>query len=147
MNVTSPRSWWWSVGLVLIVLGVVALVFLLVFPGLTAETNYVYDDAGRLRTVIDSASDRAIYVDVAVGSLTSIRLQPFSTLSVLQCFSSAIPIGSNRTLYGTGFSAIPSSNALKFNGTTATVLVTSATALTTTVPNGGTTGLVSVAQL
>lgn len=46
-----------------------------VFPGLAAGISYVYDDAGRLRAVIDPASDTAVYAYDAVGNLTGITRQ------------------------------------------------------------------------
>lgn len=123
---------------------VVALAVLLILPGLAADISYVYDDADRLRAVIDPASDTAIYAYDSVGNLTGITRQPSTTLAVLQFTPSASPIGSTVTIYGTGFSATPSSNTVKFNGTTATVLTASTTILTATVPSGATTGTISV---
>lgn len=111
---------------------------------LAADISYVYDDAGRLRAVIDPASDTAVYAYDAVGNLTGITRQPSSTLAVLQFTPSSNPIGSTVTIYGTGFSATPASNTVKFNGTTATVLTASTTVLTATVPSGATTGPISV---
>lgn len=127
-----------------IVAFVVALAVLLILPGLAADISYVYDDAGRLRAVIDPASDTAIYAYDAVGNLTGITRQSSSMLAVLQFTPSASPIGATVTIYGTGFSATPASNTVKFNGTTATVLTASTTILTATVPSGATTGSISV---
>lgn len=115
-----------------------------VFPGLAADISYVYDDAGRLRAVIDPASDTAVYAYDAVGNLTGITRQPSSTLAVLQFTPSSSPVGATITIYGTGFSATPASNTVKFNGTTATVLTASTTVLTANVPAGATTGAISV---
>ncbi|MGQ0557707.1 MAG: beta strand repeat-containing protein [Nitrospiraceae bacterium] len=115
-----------------------------IFPGLAADISYVYDDAGRLRAVIDPASDTAVYAYDAVGNLTGITRQSSSTLAVLQFTPSSSPIGTTVTIYGTGFSATPASNTVKFNGTTATVLTASTTVLTATVPSGALTGPMSV---
>ncbi len=115
-----------------------------IFPGLAADISYVYDDAGQLRAVIDPVSDTAVYAYDAVGNLTGITRQPSSTLAVLQFTPSSSPIGTTVTVYGTGFSATPASNTVKFNATTATVLTASTTVLTATVPSGATTGLISV---
>jgi YD repeat-containing protein len=109
-----------------------------------ADISYVYDDAGRLRAVIDPATNTAVYAYDAVGNLTGITQQSSSTLALFQFTPSASPIGSTITLYGTGFSATPASNTVKFNGTTATVLTASTTVLTATVPSGATTGPISV---
>jgi YD repeat-containing protein len=120
------------------------LAFLVILPVLAADISYVYDDAGRLRAVIDPASDTAVYAYDAVGNLTGITRQASSTLAVLQFTPPSSPIGTTITIYGTGFSATPASNTVKFNGTTATVLTTSTTVLTATVPSGATTGAISV---
>lgn len=128
-------------------IGILTTVCALAFMGVTspaADISYVYDDAGRLRAVIDPVSDTAIYAYDSVGNLTGITRQPSTTLAVLQFMPSASPIGSTVTIYGTGFSATPASNTVKFNGTTATVLTASTTILTATVPSGATTGSISV---
>ena len=121
-----------------------ALALLVSLPSLAADISYVYDDAGRLRAVIDPASDTAVYGYDAVGNLTGITRQPSSTLTVLQFTPASSPVGATVTIYGTGFSATPASNTVKFNGTTATVLTASTTMLTANVPSGTTTGPISV---
>ncbi len=109
-----------------------------------ADISYVYDDAGRLMAVIDPASDAAIYVYDSVGNLTGITRQASSTLAVIHFTPSSGQVGTTVTIYGTGFSAAPASNTVKFNGTTATVLTASPTVLTANVPVGATTGTISV---
>ena len=120
------------------------LVLVVSLPSLAADISYVYDDAGRLRAVIDPAMDTAVYGYDAVGNLTGITRQPSSTLAVLQFTPSSTPIGTTVTIYGTGFSATLASNTVKFNGTTATVLTASTTVLTANVPSGATSGPISV---
>lgn len=94
--------------------------------------------------VIDPASDTAIYAYDSVGNLTGVTRQPSSTLAVLQFTPSSGPVGTTVTIYGTGFSATPASNTVKFNGTAATVLTASTTVLTANVPVSATTGTISV---
>lgn len=120
------------------------LACLTILPGVAADISYVYDDGGRLRAVIDPASDTAVYAYDAVGNLTGITRQPSSTLAVLQFTPSSSPIGTTVTIYGTGFSATPASNTVKVNGTTATVLTASTTVLAANVPSGATSGPISV---
>lgn len=120
------------------------ITFLAILPGVAADISYVYDDAGRLRAVIDQASDTAIYSYDSVGNLTGITRQASSTLAIIHFTPSASPVGSAVTIYGTGFSATPASNTVKFNGTTATVLTASTTVLTANVPSGATSGPISV---
>ena len=144
MNVSLMRGWRWATSPMQIVALAVALAVLLILPGLAADISYVYDDAGRLIAVIDPASDTAIYAYDSVGNLTGITQQASSTLAVLHFTPSSGPVGATVTIYGTGFSTTPASNTVKFNGTTATVATATATVLTTTVPEGATTGTISV---
>lgn len=53
-------------------------------------------------------------------------------------------IGSTVTITGVGFSATPANNTVKFNGTTAVVTASTSTSITCTVPEGATTGKISV---
>lgn len=122
----------------------IVLTCLGILPGLAADISYVYDDAGRLRAVIDPASDTAVYAYDAVSNLTGITRQLSSTLAVLQFTPSSSPISTTVTIYGTGFSSTPASNTVKFNGTTTTVLTASTTILTANVPSGATSGSISV---
>lgn len=101
------------------------LAFLAILPSSAADISYVYDDAGRLRAVIDPATNTAIYAYDAVGNLTGITQQAASTLVLLQATPASDPVGTTVTIYGTGFSATPASNTVKLNGTTATVLTAS----------------------
>jgi hypothetical protein len=48
------------------------------------------------------------------------------------------------TISGTNFSVTPANNTVKFNGTTAVVTTSSATQITTTVPDGASTGKITV---
>lgn len=52
--------------------------------------------------------------------------------------------GTSVTIAGTYFSSTPADNTVSFNGTTATVTESSATSITTTVPDGATSGDVTV---
>lgn len=144
MTMTLPRILRWTTGRLSVLSLVAAWALLLILPSLAADISYVYDDAGRLRAVIDPASDTAIYAYDSVGNLTGITRHSSTTLAVLQFTPSTGPVGTTVTLYGTGFSATPASNTVKFNGTTATVLTASTTVLTATVPSGATTGTISV---
>jgi hypothetical protein len=54
------------------------------------------------------------------------------------------PEGTIVTINGTNFSATPSNNSVKFNGTTANVTASTSTSITAIVPAGATTGLVTV---
>lgn len=121
-----------------------ALLQALILTSSAANISYVYDQAGRLLAVIDPATDTAIYAYDSVGNLIGITRQPSTTKAVLQFTPASGPVGTTVTIYGTGFSATPASNVVKFNGTTATVLTASTTVLTANVPVAATTGPISV---
>jgi YD repeat-containing protein len=80
--------------------------------------SYVYDDAGRLKAVIDPTGNTAIYNYDAVGNLLSITNQASSVLALIDFTPKSGPVGTTVTLYGTAFSATPASNTVEFNGTT-----------------------------
>lgn len=121
-----------------------ALLQVLILTCSAADISYVYDQAGRLLAVIDPTTDTAIYAYDSVGNLTGITRQLSTTKAVLQFTPASGPAGTTVTIYGTGFSATPASNVVKFNGTTATVLTASTTVLTANVPAAATTGPISV---
>lgn len=140
----SSHSRCGSVAEVVSLLMLLAALFSQPTPLSGADISYVYDDLGRLTAVIDPATDTAVYSYDAVGNLTGITRQSSATLAIFQFTPSNGPVGTSVTIYGTGFSATPASNTLKFNGTTATVLTASTTVLTANVPAGATTGTISV---
>jgi gliding motility-associated-like protein len=53
-------------------------------------------------------------------------------------------VNTNVTISGTNFSTTPANNTVQFNGTTAIVTASTATTITTKVPNGATTGKITV---
>ena len=67
------------------------------------------------------------------GALSLINVTPLSGAG-----------GQNVTILGQGFSSTPASNMVKFNGTSATVVSATPSALMVTVPPAATTGLISV---
>ncbi len=138
------RGWEWVHRSVRVATVGSAIVLAGIVPGTAGDISYVYDSLGRLIAVIDPATDTAVYSYDAVGNLTGITRQISSTLAILQFTPASGPVGTTVTIYGTGFSATPSSNTVKFNGTTATVLTASTTVLTANVPSGATTGPISV---
>ena len=115
---------------------------------LWAQSNvqYVYDALGRLTQVIDTSGNTATYNYDAVGNLLSITTSTTSpsSLAIFSFSPSQGGVGQTVTIQGQNFSATPSSNTVKFNGTTATVTAATTSQLTTTVPSGATTGPISV---
>lgn len=108
------------------------------------DINYVYDDLGRLKAVIDPATNTAVYHYDAVGNLTAVARQSSAALAVINFTPTAGPTGAGVTIYGTGFHTTPGNNTIKFNGVTAAALTASPTVLTTIVPPGATTGPLTV---
>jgi RHS repeat-associated protein len=106
--------------------------------------SYAYDELGRLVAVSDPSQGAAKYSYDSVGNLTSITRQAVSVVSVLGFSPKTGPAGTGVTIYGTGFSATPSQNTVKFNGTIATVVSSTATKIVATVPGGATSGTISV---
>lgn len=106
--------------------------------------SYAYDSLGRLVGVSDSQSNAARYAYDAAGNLLSISTNPSSQTSIVGFVPTNGPTGTTVTISGTGFSVTPSQDTVQFNGTAATVTSASATQLIVSVPNGATTGTVSV---
>lgn len=106
--------------------------------------SYAYDSLGRLIGVTDSLGDTATYTYDAVGNITAIGRYSSSSVSVIGFAPSHAAAGAQVTIYGTAFSATPSSNTVSFNGTSATVMSASTTQLTVTVPVGASSGTIAV---
>jgi RHS repeat-associated protein len=137
------RSW------VALLLSVPLLILGLPAPPVSAATqsdpiSYAYDEAGRLRAVIDPSAGAAVYSYDAVGNLVSISRQSATATSIIEFDPDSGPVGSSVTIYGTGFSSTPSQDSVSFNGVAATVTSASATTLEVTVPAGATTGPISI---
>jgi YD repeat-containing protein len=111
-----------------------------------ASVQYVYDALGRLTTVVDPSGNVATYNYDAVGNLLSITRSTSapSALAILGFTPSQGSVGQTVAIQGQNFSATPSANTVKFNGTTSTVTAVTTNSLTTTVPAGATTGPISV---
>src|SRR5205823_484638 len=128
--------------------GLIFLFLLSCASTLWAQSNvqYVYDGLGRLAQVIDPSGNTATYNYDAVGNLLSITRSTTSPsgLAVFSFSPAQGGVGQTVTIQGQNFSATPSSNTVKFNGTTATVTAATTNQLTTTVPTGATTGPISV---
>ncbi len=89
-------------------------------------------------------------IRVTTGGLTGRSLTSFTVLAApLPTITSFTPtsgvVGRTVTITGTNFSGTGfTTTSVKFNGTTATFTVNSATQITTTVPTGATTGKITV---
>ena len=144
MSGLSQNLWVWAQRRVRVAVLLAALVPAMTLPGAAGDISYVYDQLGRLMAVIDPATDTAVYSYDAVGNLLGITRQNSATLAIFQFTPDKGSVGTTVTIYGTGFSATPASNTVKFNGTTTSVLTATTTVLTANVPAGATNGPISV---
>jgi YD repeat-containing protein len=122
--------------------------FILAFPSRlwaqsSASVQYVYDALGRLTTVVDPSGNVATYNYDAVGNLQSITRSttPPTALAILGFSPAQGSVGQTVVIQGQNFSAKPSANTVRFNGTAATVTAATANSLTVTVPSGAWGGL------
>jgi YD repeat-containing protein len=119
--------------------------------GLSAQQSvafqYFYDDLGQLTKVVDSTGVVIEYVYDAVGNILRINRSTLSSPGALTVFSftpqQAGPL-STVAIQGQGFSTAASANTVLFNGVAAIVLSATATRLIVVVPQGATTGAISV---
>lgn len=105
-------------------------------------SRYVYDNKGRLHAVVAPNGEANVYEYDAAGNITAIRRNTASTLEVLGFSPRQGVPGNQVTIVGTGFGAGVS--AVAFNGVTAQIVSVNAPVVIATVPNGATTGPISV---
>lgn len=110
----------------------------------SSTVRYVYDSNGRLHAVILPSGEASIYEYDAAGNLVSIWRQAPTQTQVLGFSPTEGAVGATVTIFGTGFSPVASENVVAFNGVVAVVSAASVTEIVTSVPQGATTGLVSV---
>jgi len=123
-----------------------ALVLVVALPSITHATGaqYVHDPAGRLVQVIAPDGTSAQYTYDPAGNLLAITPLSATTAALTGFSNSSAAPGTTLTLYGSGFSTTPANNAVSFNGVTATVVSSTANSLTVIVPDGTTSGPITV---
>lgn len=109
-----------------------------------ADVEYAYDEAGRLVGVMAPDGDAAQYVYDAAGNITEIRRFSASVLSLIEFQPKEGPIGTQVTIWGSGFSTTASQNTVTFNGVAATVNAATKNKLVVAVPSGASSGSVAV---
>jgi RHS repeat-associated protein len=112
--------------------------------GFGSGIRYLYDQAGRLSIVDDPSKGAAAYQWDADGNLLSIERYSHSTLAVLALTPEHAPAGATVDITGTGFDPDAADDEVSFDGTSATVSEASATDLFVIVPEGASTGHVTV---
>src|SRR5262245_7894518 len=83
--------------------------------------SYLYDAVGRLIAVVAPGTGSAVYAYDAVGNLLSITRYAATAVLIVDFSPGQGPVGSTVTISGVGFSATPSQNTVRFNGTQARV--------------------------
>jgi large repetitive protein len=140
----QPSRWWSELRHLVSLLLAVFLSFHCALSSAQQTANYIYDELGRLKTVVAPNGDRAEYDYDAVGNLLAVRRIGTNTLAVSEITPNVGTSGTVVTIRGAGFSATPASNTVKFNGVAATVTAATTTQLTVAAPATGTTGTISV---
>jgi RHS repeat-associated protein len=107
--------------------------------------RFFHDADGRLKAAIDPEGETAVYNWDEAGNLSSISRASSTKLSIVQLSPSSGEVGQTIKIAGTGFSSKAESNTVKFNGTAATVVAATSWLLTVKVPEGATSGSVTVA--
>jgi len=88
---------------------------------------------GKPEIILTRAAGLLVVYENLVGNPTITSFNPSSG-----------PVGTTVTLTGANFSSTPASNIVTFNGIAAVVTASTSTSITTTVPAGATTGVISV---
>src|SRR5204863_4561586 len=105
----------------------------------------------RLIAVIDRENNAARYVYDAVGNILAIERANVGDISGPIGITFVAPtrgtVGTRVTIYGKGFGTTASQVGVSFNGTSATVDSVSGNRISTSVPSGATTGLITVTAL
>ena len=128
--------------------GVVGLLgFVLLAGGIVhaQSTRYVYDANGRVVAVSANKGTSVQYGYNTLGHASQVS-SPLSVgqLAIFSFMPTHGGAGAQVTLQGQGFDSNTANDTVSFNGTVATVLSASATQLVVTVPDGATTGPISV---
>jgi YD repeat-containing protein len=105
---------------------------------------YSYDELGRLLGVVTASGDAAQYTYDALGDVLSITRTTSSLASIFTFTPKSGPVGTQVTIFGANFSPDSRQDAVSFNGTAAAITSASSTQLIVTVPDGATTGPITV---
>jgi YD repeat-containing protein len=105
-------------------------------------TRYVYDDNGRLHVVISPSGESVIYEYDAAGNITAIRRLPADALAIFSFSPREGYFGTVVTFTGVGFGGGVTS--VSFNGTPASVIEFTNSTVVAAVPQGATTGPVTI---
>ena len=136
---TSARAWSQRAWLI-----AAALIATWFSAAMAIAATYVYDANGRMVAAKNDAGEVARYRYDDLGNLVGIDRLATNQLALFEFAPGRGATGSNVTLKGHGFSTTPASNTVRFSGTTATVVSSSASEIVATVPATATSGPISV---
>ncbi|MDO8413548.1 MAG: Ig-like domain-containing protein, partial [Gallionellaceae bacterium] len=106
--------------------------------------NYTYDELGRLTGMADDSGIAAQYTYDALGNIVSIQRFAGSATTIIDFTPDTGAAGSQVTITGAGFSAMPSLNTVNFNTLSAAVVSATTTRLVVNAPAGVSTGPITV---
>jgi len=107
-------------------------------------THYTYDANGRVVGVVKDGAASARYTYDTVGNLVQIDGLPAGQLAIFSFMPTHGQAGTMVTIDGQGFGAGLADNTVQFNGVSATVVGANPSELVAVVPDGATTGPISV---
>ena len=105
-------------------------------------TRYIYDEKGRLQAVVSPSGETVVYEYDAAGNIKSVRRISADTLAVFTFTPREGIFGDRVTIVGSGFGAGVS--GVDFNGAAANVVEVTPTSRVVEVPQGATTGPITV---
>jgi len=126
----------WLVGLLLALAAVTAV------AQQSGTTQYFYDDNGRLYAVVAPNGETAVYEYDAAGNILAIRRLPAGALNLFSFSPHEGVPGDQVTFLGSGF--VAGQTTVFFNGTTAQIVESTPTRIVAIVPDGATTGPITI---
>jgi len=116
--------------------------WLQVYAQTPGTTRYLYDENGRLITVIAPTGEAAVYEYDPAGNITAIRRLGANAFELLSFAPTSGTKGDRVSLYGVGIGV--GASAVRFNGVAAQIVEATPTRVIVTVPNGATTGPITL---
>ncbi len=114
------------------------------FAAALADSQYLYDDLGRLILAVNSDGSAVVYEHDANGNMTAAHHWA-GAAPILVSFSPTFGrVGTQVTIQGTGFSADPGENLVTIGGAAAVVDSATSSQLIVTVPTAAVTGPIAV---
>lgn len=107
-----------------------------VVSGSNPRGSFISDGTFLYGMTFDGGTNNGTIFKYALASIVSPAITNFTPANG--------PVGTTVVITGTNFSATPTDNMVKFNGTAATVTASSSTSITAAVPAGASTGAITV---